>query len=81
MELGVSAIVPRTFQGGGGWRNFSERRWGGRVPLFIVTVLDIPVATQRRLPTVQTVLKTGEFPQVQFLEKVDDARSCSTTGS
>ena len=27
---------------------------------FIVTVLDIPVATQRRLPTVQTVLKTGE---------------------
>ena len=38
---------------------------------FIVTVLDIPVATQRRLPTVQTVLKTGEFPQVQFLDLVD----------
>ena len=48
---------------------------------FIVTVLDIPVATQRRLPTVQTVLKTGEFPEVQFLDKVEDARCCSTTGA
>ena len=38
---------------------------------FIVTVLDIPVVTQRRLPTVQTVLKTGELPQVQFLDLVD----------
>ena len=48
---------------------------------FIVTVLDIPVATQRRSPTVQSVQKTGEIPQVQFLDMVDDARCCSTTGA
>ena len=34
---------------------------------FIDTVLDIPVVTQRRLPTVQTVQKTGEIPQVQLV--------------
>ena len=45
---------------------------------FIVIVLDIPVATQRRLPTVQTVQKTGEFPQVQFLDNLTRP-SCATT--
>ena len=31
--------------------------------------------------SMQTVQKTGEIPQVQFLVKVDDARCCSTTGA
>ena len=39
---------------------------------FIVTVLDIPVAMQRRLPTVQTVQKAVEFLQ----RKLWRFRSC-----
>ena len=36
---------------------------------------------QRRVPTVQTVQKTDEIPQLQSLDKVDDTRCCTTTGA
>ena len=38
---------------------------------FIDRVVDIPVVLQRRVPTVQTVQKTGEIPQVVFLDTVE----------
>ena len=48
---------------------------------FIDRVVDFSVVLQRRVPAVQTVQKTGEIPQLQFLDKVDDARCCMTTGA
>ena len=48
---------------------------------FIDRVVDSSVVLQRRIPTVQTVQKTGVILQVQFLDKVDDARCCTTTGA
>ena len=48
---------------------------------FIDRVVDFLVAQRRRLPTVQTVQKTGEIPQVLFLDKVDDTRCYTTTGA
>ena len=48
---------------------------------FINRVVDSYVVLQRRFPTVQTVQKTGVILQVQFLDKVDDARCCTTTGA
>ena len=52
---------------------------------FFDRVVDIPVSTQRRLPTVQTVQKTGEIPLVQFWTRfVSTARTMrmnSTSGS
>merc|ERR1712209_380195 len=35
-------------------------------------VVDIPVVQQRQVPTVQTVQKTVEVPQLQFIDKVVD---------
>ena len=37
---------------------------------FIDRVVDFSVVLQRRVPTVQTVQKTGEIPRLQFLGKV-----------
>ena len=48
---------------------------------FIDRVVDFSTVLQRRVPTVQTVQKTGEIPQLQFLDMVDDTRCCTTTGS
>ena len=45
---------------------------------FIDRVVDFSSVLQRRVPTVQTVQKTGEIPQLQFLEKVGDTRCCTT---
>ena len=36
---------------------------------FIDRVVDLSVVLQRRVPTVQTVQKTGEIPQLQFLDR------------
>ena len=38
---------------------------------FIDRVVDFSVVFQRRVPTVQTVQKTDEFPKMQFLDLVD----------
>ena len=38
---------------------------------FIDRVVDFSVVLQRRVPTVQTVQKTGEIPPVVFLDKVE----------
>ena len=35
-------------------------------------IVDVPVATQRQVPTIQTVQKTVEVPQVQFLDRMVD---------
>ena len=44
-------------------------------------VVDFSVVLQRRVPTVQTVQKTGEFPKLQSLDKVVDTRCCTMTGA
>ena len=36
---------------------------------------------RRRVPTVHAVQKTGDIPQVLFLDKVDDIRCLTTTGA
>ena len=38
---------------------------------FINRVVGFSVVLQRRVPTVQTVKKTGEIPEVVFLDKVE----------
>ena len=48
---------------------------------FVDRVVDFSSLLQRRVPTVQTVQKTGEIPQLQFLDKVDDTRCFTTTGA
>ena len=48
---------------------------------FIDRVVDFSIVLQRRVPTVQSVQKTGEIPQLQFLDKVGDTRCCTTTGA
>ena len=35
---------------------------------FVDRVVGVPVVMQRQIPTIQTVRKTGKFPQVQFLD-------------
>ena len=48
---------------------------------FIVRALDIPVVTQRWVPTVQTVQRHVKIPQVMFLRGCRRARLCATTGA
>ena len=48
---------------------------------FIDRVVDFSVVLQRRVPTVQTVQKTDEIPQLQSLDKGDDTRCCTMTGA
>ena len=68
------------------------RERGGAPFQFIDRVVDFSVVFQRRVPTVQTVQKTGEFPQVLFLDRlmtpvvmqrqvlgVDSAENCGSS--
>ena len=73
MELGVSAIDPITFLGGGGGRGGT---WGGGAGFNSVCGADPggrgrPCDLQRQVPAVQ-VVHVLEGPQIQFIDRVLD---------
>ena len=48
---------------------------------YIDKAVDVPVAVQRQVPSIETVQKTVEIPQTQHIDKVADvlvARPCQT---